>query len=120
MNFGLHHIVDSLPTIPQRIILNLPLNWVVGPSIAGAEFVGQVFRNTLSGLVVVMSTDIMDDGKRFLHVSCSYRDRLPSWKDLKTVKDIFFGEDREAFQVLPKQEDYVNLHPYCLHLWAEE
>ncbi len=36
---------------------------------------------------------------------------------MKRVKDAFFGEDSEAFHVLPKKDDYINLHPFCMHLW---
>lgn len=115
MNFGLHKIIDSTPTIPPRAILGLPGNWRVTITPAG-----KAFLNTLSGLYVIASTDTMEDGAKYLHVSCSYPDRLPSWDDLKSVKDTFIGEDREAFQVLPRKKDYVNLHPYCLHVWAEE
>lgn len=117
MNFGLHKITDSVPAIPPRAILALPRNWKCFTAPGG---LGKAFTNTLSGLLVLASTDIMEDGSRYLHISCSYPDRLPTWDDLKIVKNIFIGEDREAFQVLPKKEDYVNLHPHCLHLWAEE
>ena len=63
--------------------------------------------------------DPMESGEHFLHVSVSRRSRLPSWDDLKLVKKSFIGEDREAVHVLPKASDYINLHPYCLHLWGE-
>lgn len=117
MNFGLHKITDSVPTIPPYALLALPRNW---QSLSLPMQAGKYFVNSLSGLRVLASTDTMEDGSKFLHISCSYPDRIPSWDDLKTVKDIFIGEDREAFQVLPKAKDYVNLHPYCLHLWAED
>lgn len=71
-----------------------------------------------SGLRVVVSGAIERDGKRWLHVSCSRRDRVPSWDDLKLVKEVFLGNDRLAVQVLPRAEEYVNIHPYVLHLWC--
>lgn len=43
---------------------------------------------------------------------------LPSWEDLRRVKDIFIGREVEAYQVLPKESEYVNVHPFCLHLWV--
>ena len=116
MNFGLHKIVDSVPTVPVRVALALPRHWKHYP----AEDFFAAFRNILSGLLVLATIDTMEDGSKYLHISCSFQDRLPSWEDLRTVKDLFICEDREAFQVLPKTADYVNLHPYCLHLWAEE
>ena len=61
------------------------------------------------------------DGKVWLHVSVSLSDRLPSWDQLKQVKDAFVGEERNALQVLPKKSEYVNHHPYVLHLfWCSD
>lgn len=75
-----------------------------------------------SGLAVFASVDEMFDNAgescEWVHLSISRQDRLPSWDDLKGVKKMFLGDHREAVQVLPKAEDYINLHPFCLHLWA--
>ena len=30
----------------------------------------------------------------------------------------FVGRERVALQVLPQESKYINLNPYCLHLWA--
>lgn len=73
-----------------------------------------------SGLRVICSTDTMEDGGTWLHVSVSRSNSLPSWDDLKLVKDAFIGRNHEAVQVLPRDEDFVNLHPFCLHLWSPE
>lgn len=78
----------------------------------------RVFYNTKNRLMVIASEDLMDNGIWFLHISCSFKNKLPSWKDLKEVKNTFIGEERVAYQVLPKQSEYVNLMPYCLHLWS--
>ena len=76
--------------------------------------------NSELGLKVLVTSDVMDDGSRWLHVSVSRRDRIPSWNDLKETKDMFIGRNAEAIQVLPRDRDYVNLHPFCLHLWSPE
>ncbi|MBI9112426.1 hypothetical protein [Maridesulfovibrio ferrireducens] len=77
-----------------------------------------------SGLIVFSSVDDLQDGEgnesKWVHLSCSRKDRLPTWDDLKGVKKMFLGDEKEALQVFPKTEDYVNLHPFCLHLWAQE
>lgn len=52
-----------------------------------------------------------------LHVSLIYPNRLPSWEDLRQVKDAFFGDDLDAMMVIPKAEDYINVHQYCFHIW---
>lgn len=69
-------------------------------------------------LAVICSAQVEADGKRWIHVSCSRADRLPSWKDLRRVKDVFVGVHRKAVQVFPAQSEYVNVHPNVLHLWA--
>ena len=69
------------------------------------------------GLRVIITVSREADGKRWLHVSCSHQDRLPSWDELREVKDIFIGRDELAVQVLPSETEYVNHHPYVLHLW---
>jgi hypothetical protein len=115
LSFGLHKIIDSKAAIPVRVSLGLPRNWESVPTMAG-----KAYMNVLSGLRVIISLDTMEGGETWWHVSLSYPDKLPSWEDVKSVKDAFIGEDREAFQLLPRQEEYVNLHQYCLHLWARE
>ena len=76
--------------------------------------------NSHDGLRVIVSAAREDDGKRWLHVSCSRRKpvpKLPSWKDLRDVKDVFVG-NRKAIQVFPVRSEYVNIHPNVLHLFA--
>jgi hypothetical protein len=69
------------------------------------------------GLRVIASAALEEDGKWWLHVSASRYNRLPSWEDLRRVKDIFVGPNAVAYQVLPMQSEYVNINPFVLHLW---
>ena len=69
-------------------------------------------------LFVLCSARTENDGKRWMHVSCSRRNRLPSWEELRLVKDTFIGRERKAIQVLPPDSEYVNIHGYVLHLWC--
>lgn len=77
-----------------------------------------VYMHHIVPLKVLLSISTMKDGQKWVHLSVSYPDRLPSWEELKKVKNEFLGEHVEAIHVLPKAADYVNLHPHCLHLWA--
>jgi len=77
---------------------------------------GAAYRHE-SGLVVILSGAREADGNRWLHVSASRPSRLPSWEDLRLVKDAFIGPDRYACQVFPPQDKYVNIGP-VLHLWC--
>lgn len=108
---NLTRIIDE---IPHKIDLIPP-----GYRYEGEAFGTEAYRNKTQGLLVLVSVSIMENGEKFLHVSVSRRSRLPSWDDLKRVKAAFIGEEREAVHVLPKASDYINLHPYCLHLWGE-
>ena len=51
------------------------------------------------------------------HVSVSLKHRCPNWQEMCFVKDLFWSEDELVVQFHPPRSDYVNHHPYCLHLW---
>lgn len=74
-------------------------------------------RKIADTLLVIWSGRIEKDGRRWIHASCSRPSRLPSWEDLREVKDTFIGRDRRALQILPPHTEYVNIHKHVLHLW---
>jgi hypothetical protein len=94
----------TLPATWQKLSLPVP--------IPGAE----AFCHE-SGLKVIVSIDQNATGPKWMHVSCSRRGRLPSWDDLKMVKAVFIGAEKEAFQVLAPDSEWVDLHKFTLHLW---
>lgn len=53
------------------------------------------------------------------HVSVSPRKKynIPTWNDMAFLKDIFFYDEEEAYQIMPKKSEYVNISENCLHLW---
>lgn len=51
------------------------------------------------------------------HVSVSLPDRCPTWDEMNFVKDQFFGSHETVMQLHPAKQNYVNCHPFCLHLW---
>jgi len=59
-------------------------------------------------------------GEDWDHVSVSYPDRCPTWEEMCMVKDVFFREDECVIQFHPPKTDYVNVHPFCLHLWMPQ
>ena len=75
------------------------------------------FKHTMTQMAVIISEQTEQDGKNWLHVSMSYRDKMPDYHDLLKVKNTFIGEDKDAVMVLPKEKDKVNHHPYTLHLF---
>lgn len=60
---------------------------------------------------------IASDGGGWEHVSVSRKDRCPTWGEMCAIKDMFFDAEECVVQYHPPKSDYVNLHPYCLHLW---
>lgn len=70
------------------------------------------------GIRVIITLEQYPDKSWWLHVSFSYHNRLPTWDDLKSVKTLFIGKKKLAVQILPHEEDYLNFHPYTLHLYA--
>lgn len=51
------------------------------------------------------------------HVSVSLTNRCPTWEEMSWVKGLFFEDEEVVVQYHPRKSDYVNHHPYCLHLW---
>jgi hypothetical protein len=33
------------------------------------------------------------------------------------VKELFWSDDEVFMQLHPAKRDYIDCHPYCLHLW---
>ena len=59
------------------------------------------------------------DGMGWQHLSISNAQRrlLPSWTVMCRIKEAFFSDDDWVVQYHPAKADYVNDHPFTLHLW---
>jgi len=51
------------------------------------------------------------------HVSVSLPSAAPSWEQMCRIKLLFWDAEDCVMQLHPPQSDWVNCHPYCLHLW---
>ncbi len=60
---------------------------------------------------------IASDQLGWEHVSVSRKDRCPTWDEMCQVKSMFWGVDDCVVQYHPPESEYVNNHPFCLHLW---
>lgn len=69
-------------------------------------------------LSVLISAGRKADGGDWLHVSLAHEFRMPTYAEIAEVKRRFVGAERKAIQVFPAESVYVNLHPYCFHLWS--
>ena len=88
-------------------------------AVVRTDICGTMFRRN-DGLQVIASQATELDGRVWFHVSMSRRHRMPTYRDMKAVKELFLGKDTMAYQVLPPESKHINLHEYCLHLWALE
>lgn len=57
------------------------------------------------------------DGGGWEHVSVSTATRCPTWTEMCAIKDMFWDQEDCVIQFHPAKSQYVNMHPYCLHLW---
>jgi hypothetical protein len=62
-------------------------------------------------------TIIFSDGLGWEHVSVSTPNRVPNWAEMCFVKNLFWSPDDVVVQFHPARSEYVNDHPFCLHLW---
>lgn len=60
---------------------------------------------------------IASDGQCWEHVSVSLGDRVPNWKEMCFIKNLFWNDDECVVQYHPSKDVYINNHNYCLHLW---
>jgi hypothetical protein len=89
------------------------VRWSPQVNLAGMPY----FERTPDGLRVLETIE-KHSGEEWHHVSASYHNRLPTWEDMREVKETFCGKDREAYMVLPPADRYVNDNSYVLHLWC--
>jgi len=70
--------------------------------------------------LLVMSSNGDGDGQGWEHVSVSMKNRTPNWGEMCFVKDLFWTEHETVVQYHPPKSEYVNCHPYCLHMWRHK
>jgi hypothetical protein len=96
--------------------LALPNGWLEVRNLP-PQFEGQRAWQHIDGRCVI-GTVGAHDVRWWLHVSVSRAKYIPSYDDLADVKRVFVGDALQALQIFPRAKQHVNIHPYCLHLWA--
>ena len=66
----------------------------------------------LDGSRVIVSKD-----NGLWHLSISYPHRLPTYDELKKARYKYLPDVHYATQIFPPESEFVNVHPYVLHLW---
>lgn len=80
-------------------------------------------RVTKTELLIIASDGM--NGVDWEHVSVrackningKWKDYLPTWEEMCFVKSLFWDDENVVMQLHPKKSEYVNNHPFVLHLW---
>ena len=104
----------SFHVLEDRRILNGPLASDASGGNNGAFVLPGSMAKRRAGLFIIAS-----DGKGWEHVSVSVcgEKRCPTWEEMCRVKESFWDAGDCVMQLHPPQSEYVNDHPFCLHLW---
>lgn len=77
------------------------------------KFHGLNYRTSSRDILTIIASN----GLGWEHVSVSKKYECPTWDEMCAVKSIFWDDTDSVIQVHPAKKDYINNHPYCLHLW---
>lgn len=91
----------------------VPYLWSMGDEFNGAF---KVYAGGRSFFVVA------SNGGGWDHVSVSPRNakRCPTWDEMCEIRKMFFEPEETIIEYHPPESDYINIHPYCLHLWRPQ
>lgn len=68
-------------------------------------------------LKIIASPGDANESIPWEHVSVSCEKRTPNWREMCFVKSLFWDAEDAVMQLHPPQSQWINNHPYCLHLW---
>lgn len=110
---------ESLKEVTEGYLLTrvIPSNW---KTVEIPYFEALVAFIRADGLKVIITVEWQNEEPetKWLHVSMSFKSKLPSYADMKIVKNVFIGEDQTAFQLFPPNDQHINLHENTLHLFS--
>lgn len=72
----------------------------------------EVYREMKRGFTLFKS---IENG--LVHCSISHPKRWPTWDELKFIRYNFMRECRYVAQILPPENEFVNIHNNCFHLY---
>lgn len=70
-----------------------------------------------SDLHIIASPGDANESIPWEHVSVSCQKRTPNWTEMCFVKDLFWHSEDTVMQLHPPKSQWINNHPFCLHLW---
>jgi hypothetical protein len=99
------------PTLEQGRLLNGKFRSEPGDLHGMFHIISPGGRN-----LTILSSGTGEGAEGWEHVSVSSIG-IPTWSEMCYVKDLFWRGDEVVMQLHPAESEYVNCHPYCLHLW---
>ena len=93
--------------------------WATEEGDSKGLFFVPVKAHAIAGPKLKVLSSPFDSENGWQHVSVSLPGRCPSWMEMAKIKTLFWGEDETVLQFHPKKSEYVDNHPYCLHLWKK-
>ena len=86
-------------------------------------FGGTIFKDVLykkSGIKAMNPLNfIFSIADGWEHLSVSTPTRCPTWEEMQFMKEVFWKDNEVCYQLHPAKENYINNHPYCLHIWRK-
>jgi hypothetical protein len=64
--------------------------------------------------------DVNNENWEHVSVSVPGNARCPTWEEMCFIKDTFWNDEDCVVQFHPPKSQYVNVHPYVLHLWRHK
>jgi hypothetical protein len=95
--------IECLPTISHPLPVGPQLAAVLEP---GAQ------RYTLGACQILVGHSDLG-----WHLSISCGSRLPTWDEVAKARYALLPANITVAMLMPPESEYVNLHPYCFHLW---
>lgn len=68
--------------------------------------------DTLGGCHIIVTKDA-----GLWHLSISHPYRYPTYDELKKARYDYMPDEIMAAQIFPPKKDFINVHPFCFHLW---
>jgi hypothetical protein len=68
--------------------------------------------------VTILASVATYEGELWYHVSFSLRDRTPTHEQMTLLRTAIFPPHLKALHIFPPIDEHFDLHPHCLHLWA--
>lgn len=68
-------------------------------------------------LLLIIASDQLGWEHVSVHARRNNQMRTPTWREMAFLKATFWDDEDVVMQLHPARSEYVNVHPFTLHLW---